>query len=264
MRRWTASVILNGSGEREQALTHWEECLRKRQAKLGLDHPATLQSLSRLAEGLRQAGHWDKAQPLFVDAVRIQQARYGNDFPGTLAAQEHLLSFYLKSNQHGKAVLVWNEYLAARRKALAPESLDLAGMLASSALEFLETNAWDLAEESLREALQVRLKLQPDEWSTFNSQTMLGGALVGRGQDLRRTDREQADKLLLEAEPLLLRGFQGMNERRDKIPLEGQPRLSARSNKAVRVAGWSEPRRACIFWCVSWASGKAFSNSSEK
>ena len=48
-------------------------------------------------------------------------------------------------------------------------------------------------------------KKQPDAWTTFNTQSMLGGALLGQ--------KKSAD-----AEPLLVKGYEGMKQREKTIP----------------------------------------------
>ena len=58
----------------------------------------------------------------------------------------------------------------------------------------------------------IREKTQPDAWTTFNTQSMLGGALLGQ-------------KKYADAEPLLLAGYEGMKQREETIPSEGEIRV---------------------------------------
>jgi hypothetical protein len=67
---------------------------------------------------------------------------------------------------------------------------------------------WAEAEPLLRESLAIREKTQPNDWSTFNSQSMLGGSLLGQ-------------KKYAEAEPLLLKGYEGLKQREKTIPPYG-------------------------------------------
>jgi hypothetical protein len=64
------------------------------------------------------------------------------------------------------------------------------------------------AEPVLRDCLALREKQIPDSWFTFNLQSQLGGALVGQ-------------KKYAEAEPLLLKGYEGMKAREQTIPKQG-------------------------------------------
>src|SRR5262249_25650394 len=52
----------------------------------------------------------------------------------------------------------------------------------------------------------------PDSWLTFNAQSMLGGALLGQ-------------KKYAEAEPPLLKGYEGMKTREKTIPQQGGAEL---------------------------------------
>jgi hypothetical protein len=56
----------------------------------------------------------------------------------------------------------------------------------------------------LRECLAVRQKKTPGRWETFNTQRLLGAALLGQ-------------KKYDDAEPLLLDGFRGLKEQAAKI-----------------------------------------------
>ena len=65
-------------------------------------------------------------------------------------------------------------------------------------------------------------KLNPDEWPTHNAAWMLGWAKFGRGQAAA-------------AEPLLLRGYQGLKRREDTIPEQFREVLVAAADRLVAV-----------------------------
>jgi hypothetical protein len=60
----------------------------------------------------------------------------------------------------------------------------------------------------LRDLLAIRQKQIPDSWLTFNTQSLLGGALLGQ-------------KKYVEAEPLLVKGYAGLKTREKTIPQHG-------------------------------------------
>lgn len=72
---------------------------------------------------------------------------------------------------------------------------------------------WTEVEPILRECLTIREKTQPDAWNTFNTQSLLGGSLLGQGR-------------YAEAEPLLMAGYEGMKQRETTIPAPGKARLT--------------------------------------
>ena len=91
---------------------------------------------------------------------------------------------------------------------------------------------WADAEPVLRECLAIREKFQPDEWSTFNARSMLGGSLLGQ-------------KKYAQAEPLLLSGYEGMKAREAKIPAQGKPRLAEAGERVVKLyEAWGQTEKA--------------------
>jgi tetratricopeptide (TPR) repeat protein len=78
------------------------------------------------------------------------------------------------------------------------------------------------AASTLRQCLDFCEKTEPDAWTTFHVRSLLGGALLGRRKDA-------------EAEPLLLRGYEGMKQRQDKIPADARARLTAALQRLVKL-----------------------------
>ena len=70
------------------------------------------------------------------------------------------------------------------------------------------------AEPFLRECLAIREQHLAEDWLRFNTLSMLGGALLGQQK-------------YAEAEPLLLKGYEGMNLRKE------QPFVVRRLREAV-------------------------------
>ena len=80
------------------------------------------------------------------------------------------------------------------RTTLPVNSPQLAGVLATNGLFFLQLQAWTDAEPVLRECLEIREKSAPEDWTTFSTRSMLGGSLLGQ-------------KKYADAEPLLVAGY---------------------------------------------------------
>jgi eukaryotic-like serine/threonine-protein kinase len=79
-------------------------------------------------------------------------------------------------------------------------------------MTLLEVNGFAGAEPLLREALAIREKQEPDDWRTFNTRSMLGGALLGQ-------------KKYADAEPLLVKGYDGIKAREKTIPPQAASRI---------------------------------------
>jgi eukaryotic-like serine/threonine-protein kinase len=65
------------------------------------------------------------------------------------------------------------------------------------------------------------VKKEPADWSTFNTQSLLGGVLLGQ-------------KKYADAEPLLVQGYEGMKQREAKIPALGRVRLTEAQERLVQ------------------------------
>ena len=86
----------------------------------------------------------------------------------------------------------------------------------------IQRGQWSAAESVLRECLAIREKSQPDEWSTFNTRSTLGGSLLGQ-------------KKFAEAEPLIVSGYEGLKAREAKIPPPARPRLTEAAERVLKL-----------------------------
>src|SRR5207244_4122323 len=123
-----------------------------------------------------------------------------------------LLDAYVKTGAKAKLTKLIQEAVAKARKTLPPHSGALAGQLAQFSLPLLQSKAFAEAEPLLRESLAIREKSQLDDWSTFSTQSMLGESLLGQ-------------KKYADAEPLLVKGYEGMKAREKTIPPQGLIRI---------------------------------------
>jgi hypothetical protein len=199
-------------GKLDLALPLFEETLTLMRAKLGPDHPRTLTTMNNLAVGYKAAGKLNLALPLLEDTVKLRKAQLGPDHPDTLASMDNLAKAYLDSNQPNKALPLFAAFVAAQRQRLGARDPRFANLLAAISRDLLKCRQFAEAEKLLREAAAIRQDMQPNLWTTFNTQAMLGASLLGQ-------------KKYQDAEPLLLEGYQGMKQREKTIPPQGKARL---------------------------------------
>jgi eukaryotic-like serine/threonine-protein kinase len=150
-----------------------------------------------------------------------------------------LLDAYAKAGENAKLTGLLREQVPEARKALPKDSPQLAGMLAQLGLSLLQQKKWTEAEPLLRECLAIREEAQSDMWSTFNTQSVLGGAFLGQ-------------KKHAEAEPLLRKGYEGMKQRESTIPPQAATRIPEAldrlidfytvTNKPDQVKKWQAER----------------------
>lgn len=82
---------------------------------------------------------------------------------------------------------------------------------------------WQDAAATLQECLSIRAKTQPDDWTTFAVESLLGAAILGL-------------KKHAEAEPLLLKGYRGMKDREKSIPAnDGNQCLGEAINRLIEL-----------------------------
>jgi hypothetical protein len=126
----------------------------------------------------------------------------------------------MKAGEYAKLAHLQEEQLAEARRTLPKDSLQLASPLDQLGLSLLQQKKWIEADPHLRESLAIREKKEPDNWRTFNTTSLFGGALLGQ-------------KTYGEAEPLLLKGYDGMKRREKTIPPESRVRLSEALDRLI-------------------------------
>jgi cytochrome c-type biogenesis protein CcmH/NrfG len=199
------------AGKLPEAVATFEQILDAQIKNLGADHPDTLRSLNNLAAAYWAAGKLPEAIPLFEQAAtgiakrRFQHIHAGRIIFFTIAAYE-------QAGQLGKAEGWRRQWLAVVKQKAGTDSPAYAGGLAALGLNLLRQKKWADAEAILRECLAIREKNEPEAWTTFNTQSLLGGALLGQ-------------KKYADAEALLVKGYEGMKAREEKIPKSGGAEL---------------------------------------
>jgi WD40 repeat protein/tetratricopeptide (TPR) repeat protein/tRNA A-37 threonylcarbamoyl transferase component Bud32 len=128
-------------------------------------------------------------------------------------ATQELEAVLIEVKDYPALEAIETEQVRTLRPRLAPDDPELARAIGPLVGTLLQEKKFREAEVLARECLSIREKRIPDEWRTFNARSMLGGSLFGQNQ-------------LDEAEPLLLSGYEGMEQRKDKIPPESQRLLA--------------------------------------
>jgi eukaryotic-like serine/threonine-protein kinase len=214
----------------DKSIPLFEDALKRREAKIGRQHPDTLMTVANLGVNYKGAGRLAEAIPLLEEAHRASGRVPILRFVGAV-----LLDAYAKAGRSAEAVKLVHNILDDARKTAPKDSPQLAGSLAQHGTILLELKAYAVAEPLLRECLAICEKTEPDVWTTFNSRSQLGGALLGQ-------------KKYGEAEPLIVSGYEGMKAREPKIPPAGQPRFAEASERVVKLyEAWSRPDKVALW-----------------
>ena len=198
-------------GRLAEAIALFEQLRDARLRKLGADHPETLLSLYDLAEAYQAAAKPEQALPLFQQAAEgLERRHFALPQAGLIVGA---LTDCCEQLKHFDQAEAWRrKWLAVVKERSGADSLPYAAENAVLALNLLGRKKWVEAEAALRDCLAIRERKQPDDWTTFNTRSMLGEALNGQ----KKHD---------EAERLLLEGYEGLKQRAAKIPKEGKPRV---------------------------------------
>jgi hypothetical protein len=142
---------------------------------------------------------------------------------------------YVDAGQHAKAEVLLRQGLDGARKQFGPADPRTATAMMSQGSHLIQQQNWADAEPIVRESLAIRQQTEPDEWSTFNSRSLLGGSLLGQQK-------------FAEAEPLLLSGYEGMKAREAQIPAPGKPRVTEAAERIVQLyEAWGKPEQTAVW-----------------
>jgi serine/threonine protein kinase len=219
------------AGQLDRALPLLEESLRLRQAKLGPDHPETLLSQSNLAYGHQVAGDLELALPLFQEAAAgMERLKFESELAARLV--DNLCICHEQMQQYDQAELWRRKWLAVEAERTGTDSAPFAGALAALGANLLFQEKWNDAESVLRDSFAIRNRMQPEDWRTFNTQSLLGQSLTGQA-------------LYAEAEPLLLEGYTGLKQRESSIPPAARTRIKESLQRLVDLyVAWEKPDQA--------------------
>jgi tetratricopeptide (TPR) repeat protein len=202
-------------------------------AKTFADRPLAEASIREtLGSSYLDLGEAALAVKQYERALALREAWLGPNHPDTVACRNQLAIAYRLAGRFTEAGRLYDQNL---------DSPDHAATLAVRAALLLSQKKPVEAELKLRECLAIRQKLQPDDWTTFDTKSMLGEALL-----------EQ--KKYADAEPLLLAGYEGLKQRAAKIPsqekayltkaLERLEQLYEAWGKKDKAAQWSKELEA--------------------
>jgi serine/threonine protein kinase/Tfp pilus assembly protein PilF len=161
----------------DRSVPLFEETLKLFESKLGPNHPETLLTMANLAVNYRDAGRVPEAIPLLEEALK----RAGKRPADILAWVPGELAFtYDRAGQSAKAETLYRDALEQAKKQFGEDDLRTCAALAELGLNLLGQKKYADAEPLLRACLKTREKKQPDDWTTFNTRSLLGASLLGQ------------------------------------------------------------------------------------
>jgi tetratricopeptide (TPR) repeat protein len=270
------------AGKLDLAVPLLEQTFARKKAKLGPDHPNTLQGMGNLAMGYQRVGKLDLAIPLLEETLRLEKAKLGRDNPDTLVTTSNLAAAYRAIGKLDLALPLFED--AAQGVERLKFQSEHAEPLVRNAIHALEeVKQFDRAEVWWRKWLAaVKHRAGAESVAYSGTLASFGSNLLRQKKwaDAEATLREclalraKAEpeawttfntKSLLggsllgqqkyaEAELLLLAGYDGMKQRANAIPKEGRVRLPEAAGRLVQLyEAWGKPDEAAKWLDELWA-----------
>jgi tetratricopeptide (TPR) repeat protein len=218
----------------ELSIPLFEEALPLCEKQQGAQHFATIRTAINLVINYWAANQLDKALPLcdtWLSHARTLPAGH----PVRRFAESAALELYTRTGKAARAEPLLREQAETVKKQSGAGSHAYSFQLLLVAMNLMAQNRPADAEPFFRTSLDIRRKTKPDDWSTFNAVSMLGGALLGQ-------------KKYTEAEPLLVQGYEGMKQRAAKIPPPSRVYLTSALDRLVQLYAGLGKREQADAW----------------
>jgi DNA-binding SARP family transcriptional activator len=228
------AVAYRASGKTAEAIALFEQVRDARMQTLGADHPDAHTALANLASAYLATGKVAQALPLFQQAAKgIERCQFRHEHAGPILRD--LSDCHERLQQYEPAEVWRRKWLAVVKERAGSESTTYAGELAALGLNLLQQHKHAEAEQTLRDSLALRSTKEPEAWTTFNTKSLLGDALL----------RQQK---YAGAEPLLKEGYEGLKAREQTIPPKSKVRLTEALERLVKLYdAWGKPEQAATW-----------------
>jgi len=219
-------------GKYPQAEALLSKIVEIRRRVLGPEHPGTLRCSSYLAYTYAAEGRYAQAEALFNQDLEVQRRVRGPENEDTLTTLTHMAYLYEVEGKYGSAEKAAAQTLEGRRHILGPEHPATAASEADLAEAYESEGKFTQCEPLAREAEAFQQTHQPDNWQRFWAESLLGAGLAG-------------EKRYVEAESLLLEGYRGMWERKDRMPVPKLRDVDSAKGWIVQLyETWGKPQKA--------------------
>ena len=180
---------------------------------------------------------YEEAEQMFREAVQKLTKIASPNHPMTLLARQNLAVSYLEQDKFESAESELLEVLELRKELQTAEHPDVAEALADLCRLYMRQKKYADAEPIARECLEICGKHDTlgDSWKKYHVQSMLGGALAGQGKP------EGVEKLLL-------RGFEGMEQRIEKMARYERRRLAEAAQRLTEFYAAQDDEQETIRW----------------
>lgn len=160
--------------------------------------------MTNLAAVYSAQNKYAQAEAPYRQNLEAERRVLGPEHPDFLGTVSDAASLYQREGKYDQAQIYAMQALAGQRDALGSETPQTTSSAADLALAYLSQKQFNKAEALASESLEFYQKKQQEDWQRFRAESLLGASRAGQ-------------RNYVEAEPLLLKGYEGMAARKDKI-----------------------------------------------
>ncbi len=202
----------DANGKSAEAETLQLQTLEAMKTAYGPGDPDVLAQMRVVALMQDRHGKHAEAENTYLQMLQIQQRALGMEHDDTLGTMTGLAVTYQQEGKLVEAENMFLQVLEIQRKRSTADLSAIADAAANLGCFWLQAGKFAEAESVLRDSLELRIKHSAEHWLRFSTESMLGGALLGK-------------KAFAEAGTLLRSGYEGLNERMSTIPEEARHHL---------------------------------------
>ena len=206
----------------DKSVPIFRKLLPLHQEKMGEDHPLTINVQANLAVNLRDSGEPKEAIAMLEDAVKRLEKHPPLNVARLAWVPVVLNMTYEQNGQHDKAEPSYRKSYNDAVKQFGENDLNTATAATLLGANLLKQSKFAEAGKLLDKALSTRETKAPEQWSTFNTQSLLGESLL-------------AQKEYEAAEMFLTEGYAGMKKRESEIPSNGKSRLPEAAARLIKL-----------------------------
>ena len=200
-----------------------------------IDHPHFTHIVHAFASALYAQSDFPAAETIFRRVVPLARKHFGEGDVRVVISLLDLASALYEQGKLLEAVKFALEAIEYQRALGGENEAPFSSLLAWLTGVLLEAERYEKAEKYARECLELRRKIMPEDWRTYNAEALLGAAFMGQ-------------RNYVEAEPLLLSGYRGMQERVETIPPEGKGRVVEALERLIEFYGRTNREEESANW----------------
>jgi eukaryotic-like serine/threonine-protein kinase len=164
--------------------------------------------------------------------LEIRTRVLGAEHSDTLQSQNILASIFEDEGKYAEADPLFTRVIEVRQRALGPKNPDTLDAIARLGELRIDQARYAEAEAMLRGCLDIQKQTMPSDYRRYLTETLLGASLAG-------------DHKYLEAEPLLVGGYEGMKQNAAAVSDLNRQKMKKVGELVVKFyAAWNKPDKA--------------------